>query len=144
MREQQVRFLATTEQRTFCDLKDAFELRRDKKYVWVQRACFWVLKKIGAYYIKHTISYSRIPIEPDKFMEKLFKQRVELEDIYYTRPSQLFIGAQDYEELMGSPEIRQMLQFNAQYWVKEEGYRPEIMGLSVTIIPWMKGILVMP
>jgi len=144
MREQEVRFLATTEQRTICDLKDAFELRHDKKFVWLQRVCFWVLKKIGAYYLKHTVSYSRILIEPDKFMDKLFKQRCEMEGFYYSRPSRLFIGAQDYEELMGSSEIRQIMQFDAQYWVKEEGYRPEIMGLSVTIVPWMKGVLVMP
>ena len=68
-----------------------------------------------------------------------------------TRPKRLLIGQGDYRRLMLSDEnpynSRPLgrFQFQGEYWTRNhQTGKPEICGLTVDVIPWMKGILVMP
>ena len=54
-------------------------------------------------------------------------------------PSRLLIGAEDFEELMHEKEISESMTFRANYYDHQE-----IVGLKVTVIPWMRGVLVLP
>ena len=76
-------------------------------------------------------------------MERLFRQNSYLQKEFNMKPSKLFIGTEDYTEIMGGDEMRQMLQFNTTYNFGDR-YGTHIIGLEVKVIPWMRGIIVMP
>ncbi len=136
-------FVATKTKMDLVDFKDSFAFREDKKYWWVQKTCFWILKKIGAYNQEQTFSYKKFTIDPQSFMERLFRQKSYITEEFNVKPSKLFIGDEDFSEMMSSKEIRQSLSFNATYNFNI-GNETKVMGLKVSIIPWMRGIIVMP
>lgn len=137
-------YVETQTIRTLTEFKDGFEFRSDKKYHWIQKFCFWILRKIGAYRRENIHSFKKFTINPDSFMERLFKQNSYLQKEFNMKPSKLFIGAEDYTAVMGGDEMRQMLQFNTSYHFRDGRCGIEIMGLKVTVVPWMRGIIVMP
>ena len=49
------------------------------------------------------------------------------------------VGGEDFQQLMGSPEIHNVLNFSAPI-----GWGREIYGLKVEVIPWMRGMVVLP
>ena len=85
------------------------------------------------------VKVTRIPIDGD-FVERLFKQRAWITDHLSREPKTLLIGAEDYEQIMNCPQINQRLRFDTSYMF---GNR-QIIGLTVEIIPWMRGMVVMP
>ncbi len=118
---------------------DTFQLRSDRSLVWLQKICFLILKKIKAYTINQETSFKRHCIKPGKFMETLFRQKESIRATFNLRPKDLFIGSEDYQELMGGEEINNIINFHSEYNIGRE-----IMGLRVTIVPWMRGIIVVP
>lgn len=122
------------------ELRDAFEVRKDRPCVWLQRLCVWVLRKLRAYAQKDTVEIQRAVIDADTFMGRLFKQRRSLVEAFNSEPDRLLIGCEDYAELMNSHEIMtRAFSFGARY-----GHGQRMLGLKVQVIPWMRGILVMP
>jgi hypothetical protein len=85
------------------------------------------------------VTVTRHIIDSDVFMERIFKQQEHLLGYFNHKPKRLLIGSEDFSELMNSDEVRNVMMFNASY-----NYGREICGLQVEVIPWMRGILVMP
>lgn len=120
----------------------------------LQKLCFWILRKIGAFYVepvKETaVTYYRI--DGRSFMDKIINQMHVLDGFWEMRPKRLLIGLGDYRKLMFSDEAFsgpegkpwERFQFQGEYWARNKSGHPEICGLTVDVIPWMKGILVMP
>ena len=134
-----VEFVTMTERLTRFDNKEAFQLRTDRPAPWLQKACFWVLRRLRAFYIGETVTIERHAIDGRTFMDRLFKQREGIDSYFNMRPSRLLIGAEDYAELMREVVASQAFSFRAEY-----GYGREILGMTVEVIPWMRGVLVMP
>ena len=109
-------------------------------YHWWDKIRWQIVKRLGGANPLETVKVKRIFIDADKFMEKLFKQRTALLEHFNLEAEELLIGADDFEELMNEENIKQSFSFYASY---NHGRR-EIYGLKITVIPWMKGILVMP
>ena len=73
-------------------------------------------------------------------MERLWKQKRSLVESFRREPTTLWIGAEDYADLMDSPMIRESFSLCASF-----NYgRREVYGLTVKVIPWMRGMIVMP
>ena len=135
-----VGYVALTEKVIPCEVKDSFELRRDRGWIVVQTFCLWVLKKIGAYSISNTVHIERHSIDGRDFMERLYNQMDNFEHFFNKRPRELLIGATDFRELMGEREIAtQVFKLQGEY-----RYRMERHGIDIKVIPWMKGMVVMP
>lgn len=120
-------------------MADLYQVRTDRPMVWLQKLCAKIMARLGAHHIGETVEVKRIDIEPAHFMERLFRQKRGIEDFFGHRPSRLLIGSDDYAELMATapPEIR--IEFMGTYM---HDRRP--FGLTVEIIPWMRGMVVMP
>jgi len=73
-------------------------------------------------------------------MEAIYKQDIGVLEFYNQRGKSLLIGSKDYQELTGNPAIRQMMQFTGKY----RGGYGEVLGMNIIVIPWMKGMLVVP
>lgn len=111
----------------------------EPKYKWWNKYRWKLVKLLGGVDPNETVKITRIPIRANTFMEKLYKQKSYLFEMFYREPKELLIGASDYEEMMGDKNIMQMFSFDAEY-----GLNHRINGLKVTVIPWMKGIVIMP
>jgi hypothetical protein len=87
-----------------------------------------------------SVKVVRVPVNGKDFMDALWKQRRALVESFRREPTKILMGGEDYEALMRSPAVRQSFVVNAEF---HYGKR-EIYGLTVTVIPWMRGTLVMP
>jgi len=111
----------------------------DVGWKWLQKICFFALQKLKAFSFVEEISYTRHTIRTDSFMENLIKQKRGLVDLYHYHGSRLLIGPDQFYALTGEPDIRTMINFDAEY-----RFGLTIHKMQVTIIPWMDGILVLP
>ena len=139
MKRQIIEFVTFTERRVISDNTEAFQFRKDRPARWLQKACFFVLRKLRAHYLEKTISIERHAIDASTFIDRLFKQMDGIQGSFNRTPAKLLIGAEDYANLMHEMVATQPFSFSAEY-----GYRREILGLEVQVIPWMRGCLVMP
>jgi hypothetical protein len=148
MRENIVRFEYIKEKPTgvYLPKKDTFKAGKSKKHEWLQRLCFMVLAKLGAYDTYAELRVETITIDKRSFVDRLLAQQHALiRDFGINNRNRftLLIGARDYQELMGSPEISQMITFDTDFMVDKNG-REAVMGMDVTIVPWMTGVVVLP
>ena len=120
------------------DDKKSYHFRRDKKFHFLQRICLKILEEIGAHrtIMDETISY--VQINPNDTLEAIFRQKIEMCRQDMPERAQIFIGADDWNELFSHAQVHHHITMN----VKSQG--PQIHGMNVTIVPWMKGVLVAP
>lgn len=121
----------------------AFTVRDDRPYLWLQKACCWVLGMLGAYRQDTQKKIEYRTIDAYSFMVRIAKQRSVVFELLNREPKELLIGAEDYAELMRETPAHYLFDFNAQYVRGERGVA-QIMGLKVRVIPWMRGVLVIP
>lgn len=125
------------------ELKDAFELRKDRPAIWLQRACLWVLRKLGCFACKETITIERHEIgrHGKKFMDRLWDRREAVWGFFEDEPTRLLIGAKDYQELMHEV-CTSGFQFDGRYYMGRNG-KPEVFGMKIEVIPHMRGMLLL-
>lgn len=132
-------------------LPDSFQLREDRGYVWLQKIALWVLKKLGCYAIKTEQVAVKVVIDTKKIVDKVMIQDEELAKLYHYRGSRLLVGHEEFRE-MCRVEMSHPLSLSAQYiWQERASTMTEpykvtrtACGLKVTVIPWMRGVLVLP
>lgn len=126
---------------------NAFTFREDLKHHWLQRACLWILMRIGAHQkVKDiTCSYKRAQIESDRLVDYLIKQVHGIHAMMDTRRHLcVLMGPDEFHEVCGEVyEYGDPLRFGLDAAVYRNGRR-EIMGMKISIVPWMKGVLVVP
>lgn len=156
-----ITFVATRERRTVLPKLNHFEFVPKAHWGgWAGHVHIWLLRKAWAFLhwrgalrqamVDH-LDYQRVVIDPDDVMKRLLAQRRALFEMHQT-PREVLIGAQDFEELMDTPEIQRQITFNAQLLTRsardvECGWRDQdttVLGLKVRVIPWMRGMVVMP
>lgn len=112
-----------------------------------QRRAFGYLRRTGA--LRQVIkpvaigSITRYRIVPEDFMGLLLRQRSDLFRDFNLEGRTLLIGSVDFAEMMGGPQMRQAVHFEAEYNTQDR-FGTKVAGLTVRVIPWMRGILVMP
>lgn len=140
---QEISFVNHVEKISFVDSSNTFSFRKDAKAHWLQKLCFAILRKLGAFHQMEMVTIERHTIDSSSFVERLFKQKEGIHKFFNKRPKVLLIGAKDYAELMQSKEFNQQFSFQAQYFYGNDRV-VQIFGLEVKVIPWMSGVLVMP
>ena len=117
----------------------AYEFRADRPMRWLQRACIAVLKRLKCHHMHGTVTVERHVITEEKelrFLQRLQKQGLDMEYIFYRKPKYLLIGPEEYTALMDEPTSAFMWKFHITH--------QDFAGLTVHVIPWMSGILVVP
>lgn len=114
----------------------------------IQRLCIWILKKLRCEYYEKTVKVTRIEIEPMKFMQEVFRQKKSIASFFREEGQTLLIGAEDFEIAMGIPEMHHQFQFKAQFHRNMESQWGHVeclaLGLKVVVVPWMRGMVVLP
>lgn len=99
-----------------------------------------MLRKIGANVVMDQVAYRVVRVDTDDVMKKLLIAHRAAIDVLARRPGTLFIGAQDFSDLMGLDASRSIVQFNARVKWGERG-QYSIRGMRVVVVPWMTGVL---
>jgi hypothetical protein len=141
MKPYTVEFITQESITTMVPMFDVFEFKPKGRAQWLQRLAWrylnWRHAMDQAYDKK--VTFTRHMIDADKFMDRLLKQRRALMEGYSKEGQRLIIGSEDYFELMSEPAIHQHFMFNA-----EIGMSGRLMGLTIEVVPWMRGAVVMP
>lgn len=146
MQKQEIQFIGQDVVTRHVPIPDAFIFEPTGRIAWVQKLAYKFLKKTGALHqaYKPEATITRHVIDSDKFVEKILRQKYELFNGFHRDGGRVLIGSDDYAELMNSPEVvGSYFDFSANLHIGRHGRR-EILGLQVEVIPWMRGILVMP
>lgn len=129
------------------ELRDVFEFRPDRPAYWLQWLCLWTLRKLGCYAQLETTKIERHVVgkKGEKFMHYLLSQQRSLTEFLNREPERLLIGAEDFANIMNEPNVGTYhWAFDAQYYKGNGSGKPTICGLRVEVVPWMRGLLVMP
>lgn len=132
-----VQFVTCQRTDSLVRVNDAFAFNPRRGWQWLQRAALWVLQKLGCYYMEKNSSYSYHALHVPTFMERIYCQQQELRRTYGKKAVTLLMGAEDYREMMGSAEVRQYVELDLSGITK-------VQGLQLKIIPWMRGVVVLP
>lgn len=141
MKAYTVDFVAQESCTTMVPMLDSFKFVPKGRAQWLQRMAWrflnWRRAMEQAYEPKVTVK--RHLIDADKFMDRLMKQKRALFDGFRKEGQRLVIGSEDYFELMSELAIYHHFNFRA-----EVGMSGRMMGLTVEVVPWMRGAVVMP
>lgn len=124
----------------------AYSYRADRRMRWLQRLCFWVLKKLDATDLpQRELSFEVHEMNP-AVTEKLHHQIGEclrtVRRHYGRRPERLYIGSDDWREITDNPVtavIMDRLKFRAPRDEDDEGLVLEPYDIRIVVVPWMKG-----
>ena len=139
MNSQRVEFVLTKESSITTLVKDNFQFRKDKKYHRIQKLLFWGLKKLECYAETETVFFEKHTVATNNFLDALLQQEQELIALYNVRGAFVLIGSEDFSRMTNTPEIRNVFEFSSMYHRDNE-----ICGMRVKVIPWMRGVLVVP
>ena len=136
-----IEFVAHDLTSTMVPTLDAFRFKPKGHLQWLQRLAWkflnWCCVLHQAYEPKVTVN--RHLIDADTFMDRLFKQKLSLFDSFHKEGQKLLIGSDDYFELMTEKANYQPFNFQAEFMLNKQ-----LFGLTVEVIPWMRGMIVMP
>jgi hypothetical protein len=126
----------------------------------MQKACFWLLDRLRCHHSTEFTSYRRITIDRQASMAALFEQQSKLMRVGQGAEL-LLIGSEDWMEIMRteSPQFSP-ITFYGDYFVPNYTSgedrpiwrgggatiesRPIRKQMRVCIIPWMKGMVMVP
>jgi hypothetical protein len=141
MKNKVIEFVHLKHKQVSFRVEDEWKFVPAGRFQWLQRAAWKTLHRLGS--LQNATGWretvTKHVIDPDNFMEKLYKQRSAIFDMLGKEGQTLLIGAEDFSEMMSSPEIGHQFEFRSEYTSDRK-----LMGLNVKIIPWMRGLLVMP
>ena len=144
MMKQKVQFVFKENVTQTHEFFEQFELRKDKPFVFAQKVCFWLLRKLGAFVKEEkTVSTRTLEINTEVFLVRLYAQQKHLLAFYDLTASEILMGSIDYAEMMKE----QVQLFPFQFVVTTQtnvGRTTSVCGLTVKVIPWMSGVLIMP
>lgn len=126
------------------DLKDGFEFRKDKKYHLVQKLCFWVLKRIGAFYISHRVDIKTVEIDPKKIMSQQIMEQINWHRRYTGKePETIVMGSKNFAELMNQKD--QCMAFEhpmsrAYCFADNDRDDGKWYGIKIKVVPHIDGV----
>lgn len=152
MNEQSVEYVHLALETRQRYIADRYQFRPDRKYHWLQRLAIWTLRKLKC----HAIFMEEQMVRKETIHKaNLEKQIVEqyqdtLAWYHYSEADRLLVGPKEFDELMRLP-LDRPFSINLNYgWVEPElreftwHTRRTRHGLKVTVIPHMKGVLMLP
>jgi hypothetical protein len=139
---QEIAFVRNREVMSYVEVPDVFEPVKLKNKL-ANRLLRWIFRKYGKVYNEPKVTIERMLIDKGDIIERLIRQQRAIFEVRH-EPKRVLMGSEDFAELMNRKDTMQFVTIpNIEYRVgRDGGYK--VMNLELTIIPWMKGVLVMP
>jgi hypothetical protein len=117
----------------FEDDKFAFNYNRPMK--WLQRVCFWILRKLHCQSVILDCNRNVRVIEPMRVLDKILEQETELwRRLCYDKPSKILMGPENYCAFTDEVLSDDHFAFNAGYWCRDR-YDRTYRGMKIEVIP---------
>jgi len=130
---------------TVLDLGNAFEFREDRGWHWLQRACFWVLRKIGAYAQETTRVWTRHPQDNDDLLKSLLGQEQEWLRLIHREDCRIYMGPEEHTEVLRMCDHLGSGHFTFDARIKiTDRHGPRFHDVPITVVPWLKGAFIVP
>lgn len=118
---------------------DAVKINPKKKYLWLQKICFGIMKKLGCLDEAIACKVTTEVIEDKKFINELLKQHEAHFRWRKNRPPDtILIGVEEYNKIMCSSWKDEMFHFQTELWQNNT-----MFGMKVIVLPQMKGMIVL-
>lgn len=85
-------------------------------------------------YVTETVTFS-----PANVIESILKQRMECMRDWDTMPTQIILGDEDFAQFRMEAGRTGLMQFTMDVRGK-----PEFNGMKIVVVPWMRGVVVVP
>jgi hypothetical protein len=122
---------------------DRYQLNRSGRLPWLQRALFWILRKLKANALETSITYKTIEIDTTKIIDALMRNRVDVERLYNKRAKYVVMGPEAFREFNNAAEVRYFMAFNFNTQIGMNR-QITIMGMECIIVPRIEGFFVLP
>lgn len=119
---------------------------------WKQRLCLWVIRRAIAY-LRHLgwgrpMKYTTIAYQPGELVTAIGLQWMNLLGQNHPPPKEVLIGSVTFAEMMKTEPVSVPTQLYVKGTLlgggwQQQGY-PSIHGMTVTIVPWMRGFVIVP
>lgn len=122
-------------------IKDSYALNTSKKWVWLQRICFWILDKLGAYaFIEHE-AHSVVTWRTEDLYTLVRDGMFQLHSVGLDA-KHILVGREEYFKLTQQTPCSAM----GPMWFPIGGgpVHPSIHNANIVVVPWMNGVLVLP
>jgi hypothetical protein len=138
-----IQFVQVRQTKKHIEHKNAFEYNKNLGINWLQKLCFWYLKKIKAFHYSEVIDVHTVtPNQQQKIFDLVRDQINSCYRLTGKSATTLYIGLDDIHDVLDDASIKWYAQFPIKSRVSFNGEYPNIMGLNVVVIPWMNGVLV--
>jgi hypothetical protein len=126
----------------------------DGKMVWLQRILFWLMVKLGCRhpYTKESISYREVCVTRDHskrlvdmILAEMYEGHPALRNGWRAGMLEIAVGEDVWLQVLR--ETAPNMPYTAQWPalpVRAPGEAPTMLGLRVTVIPWMSGWVLLP
>lgn len=130
-------------------LEDQFQFRADRPHAWLQRLCIRILKKLGCYaHVSREVCTKRIDPDIQPIIDYLHRQRVSVIRMLdrYDEPLHILIGSSEWQEVCAQTDLHaQYFSYAGELRVGGGRFgRGQLIGMTVHVIPWMTGAIVVP
>jgi hypothetical protein len=146
MARQEIQFVESQAVRNVVELAGAVRFKPAGRLKGLQSFLWSCLQRLGCLdpVMQESVKVTRHVVDTDNILEAIHRQRREVFNTI-SRPGQkLLVGHEDYAELMrlAHSDPRYMSLQGELHGYGPDG--PRVMGLTIEIIPWMRGVLVTP
>lgn len=133
-----------------CPVEGEYTLRPDRRYLWLQKLCLWVLKKLGANRVTRRAEFETIYIHTHKLMDFIRMIQIQAARSGEKQPHRILIGWRTFTEFIDSEEARNFLCHSVELnipvrhqWSKYK--KMECCGIDLYCVPWYAdGVVVLP
>jgi hypothetical protein len=136
-----IEFLVAHETRLAYAIPDRWQFKPRGRFGRVLAAAFrWAVKhKYFENAVGEELKVTRTVVQPQSVVEALFQQKSEVMKQLNREATTVLMGCEDYAELMRLPNVYQYMTLPAQ-----ANDSRGVLGLTLKIVPWLRGIVVLP
>ncbi len=121
-------------------IHNAYSFNQEKRMKWLQKLCIWTLQKLRCNHFYDDQVVKRYALETDDLMKVVRSQALELRKQGYEGQLEIFMGEEDYTELIINPEMHRYVTVDLSRNVPRQ-----VLGLTLYLMPHVKrGMFVVP
>jgi len=142
MMELPIGFAIPKQVQEYVPIEPQYSLNKKSRWVWLQWALFWLLRKVGAKRKNMEVEFSTAYIDVTEASIMAILENANLLDFFYhRRPDVLLVGPDVYRGILTDDSLPFPIGFQAQTKMRKGNGTIEVMGFEIVMLPYMKGVL---
>lgn len=132
----------TTDEYSF-PVSCVYSYNANKRARWLQKLCFWVLKKLHCEHYEIQCTINTIEVNFDDIVRQVLNTASAIDIVYHHRPKHLLLGHDKMQELGCEANSLMHFSFPPNY---QAPVSPPVKfaGMEIVLVPWMEGLMLVP